>query len=145
MTRENPYASPVEDTAAEVNHSERMLADRRRGRMVVGFIVVGIILWDFVLLNRSDGAVGILLVDLCAAHFMWSGSRLARWYMSVRCLPLGIAGLVIAAAQLDPIDGLLALVMIWAGWSLLVGPTVSRFFAFQQLAKRDILAEKRPD
>jgi len=61
------------------------------------------------------------------------------------CFLPGIIVLPYAVLELDLMVFLIALTLIVAGWSLILAPSVRRFFAFQQSRKRLMLAEDRAE
>ena len=111
-----------------------------RARAIAAVLALGIIVSDFVLLRRNGGAVGLFIIDICAAHFMWTGSPLGRWICALRCLVPGIVVLPFAALRLDVPLFLLASAMAAGGIWLLVAPSARAFFAFQQSKRSAISA-----
>lgn len=138
----NPDEPPLPpDSKAEPPTEHGSPMDHRWGRVIAATIAVGIILWDVLLIRQNSSAVGIFIVDACAACFMWTGSSWARWICGLRCLLPGLVAAPVAVLEGQIGIALAALAVVLAAYFLLFARRVRAFFAFQKARRRDVLGD----
>lgn len=136
---QNPYKSPLAETCqAKSTSAQAKPARRRRGRIIMAVVALGIIAWDVSLFAVNESAVGLFLVDACAAHFMWTGSRVARWLCGLRCLVPCIIALPVALLMLNGFFVVSTILGIAAGICIVASPSVRAFSEFQRSRKSDV-------